>query len=135
MSISYEMPKLYCDGRELGEINFGVDWGNLEYKQSPTYCDDYYRMKTEKMIERVLKKPVTLWFEPLSELEKLSNKISKVVFNDPATIIIWKDGSKTVVKTQGDEVFDKEKGFLMAVAKKLGDNKGNYNNVIKKWCE
>ena len=38
-------------------------------------------------------------------------KIEKVIFNDPATIVIWADGSKTVVKCQEGDVFDKEKGL------------------------
>lgn len=60
--------------------------------------------------------------------------ISKVVFNDPATIVFWADGTKTVVKAV-DEPFDKEKGLTMAICKKIFGNKGNYFNVIKKWTE
>ena len=45
--------------------------------------------------------------------------IDRVIFNDPATIIIWKDGSKTVVKRSEDDIWDPEKGFCMAVIKKL----------------
>lgn len=59
--------------------------------------------------------------------------IKQVVFNSPATIVFWKDGSKTVVKAQNDETFDPEKGLAMAIAKKTMGNKGNYYNEIKKW--
>ena len=45
--------------------------------------------------------------------------IDRVIFNDPATIIHWKDGSKTVVKRSEDDTWDPEKGFCMAVIKKL----------------
>lgn len=45
--------------------------------------------------------------------------IDRVIFNDPATIILWKDGSKTVVKRSEDDIRDPEKGFCMAVIKKL----------------
>ena len=45
--------------------------------------------------------------------------IDRVIFNDPATIIYWKDGSKTVVKRSEDDVWDPEKGFCMAIIKKL----------------
>ena len=45
--------------------------------------------------------------------------IDRVIFNDPATIILWKDGSKTVVKRSDDDIWDPEKGFCMAVIKKL----------------
>lgn len=63
-----------------------------------------------------------------------TNEIKEVIFHDPATIVYWKDGTKTVVKCQ-DEEFDKEKGLLAAIAKKVYGNKGNFNNIIKKYCE
>ena len=56
----------------------------------------------------------------------------KVIFNDPATIVFWKDGTKTVVKAVY-EPFDKEKGLAMAIAKKALGNKGKYFNVFKKF--
>lgn len=60
-------------------------------------------------------------------------EIKELVFNDPATIIFWEDGTKTIVKTQNGEAFDKEKGFCMAVVKKLFGNEGNYYNIVDKW--
>ena len=60
-------------------------------------------------------------------------EIKELVFNDPATIIFWEDGTKTIVKTQNGEPFDKEKGFCMAVVKKLFGNKGNYYNIVDEW--
>ena len=58
--------------------------------------------------------------------------IDKVVFNAPATIVFWKDGTKTIVKCGDKEVFDPEKGLAMAVTKKAFGNQGNYYNQIKK---
>lgn len=58
--------------------------------------------------------------------------IRKVIFNDPATIIFWNDGTKTVVKADG-EAFDPEKGMAMAISKKMLGNEGNYYDVFKKW--
>lgn len=60
-------------------------------------------------------------------------KIKNVIFNDPATIVMWTDGTKTVVKCQDDDVFDPEKGLAMAISKKALGNKGNYCNELKKW--
>ena len=40
-----------------------------------------------------------------------SKSIDKVIFNDPATIVFWKDGTKTVVKAT-NEKFDREKGLM-----------------------
>ena len=61
--------------------------------------------------------------------------ISRVIFNDPATIIFWKDGTKTVVKCQDGDTYSKETGLALCIAKKALGNKGNFNNVFKKWCE
>lgn len=60
-------------------------------------------------------------------------EIKNVIFNDPATIVFWEDGTKTVVKCQDGDEFDPEKGLAMAIAKKAYGNKGNYCNKIKKW--
>lgn len=65
----------------------------------------------------------------------LCTTIEKVIFNPPATIVYWTDSTKTVVRTQNDELFDPEKGLAMAVMKKSFGNKGNYYNEVKKWVE
>lgn len=57
--------------------------------------------------------------------------IDRVIFNDPATIIIWKDGSKTVVKRTDDDIWDPEKGFCMAIIKKLY----GHTSFIKRFME
>lgn len=59
-------------------------------------------------------------------------RITKVIFNNPATIVLWADGTKTVVKAQ-NESFDPEKGLAMAIAKKAMGNAGCYYNEFKKW--
>lgn len=64
--------------------------------------------------------------------------IKEVIFHEPATIVKWKDGTKTVVKCQEGDTFDPEKGLAMCFVKKLMGNQGKYNNVFKKnllkWC-
>ena len=59
--------------------------------------------------------------------------IEKVIFNDPATIVYWKDGTKTVVKCQDGDVYDQEKRLAMCVTKKFFGNKGNFNKVFNKF--
>lgn len=56
----------------------------------------------------------------------------RVIYNGPATIVFWADGTKTVVKCQSDDVFDFEKGFLLCVAKKAFGNHGKFNDYIRK---
>ena len=66
-------------------------------------------------------------------LRNKSVEITKVIFNNPATIVIWSDDKKTVVKCSIDEAFDEEKGLAMAISKRVLGNKGNYYNEFKKW--
>ena len=61
-------------------------------------------------------------------------KINDVIFSDPATVVFWSDGTKTVVKTRGGEKYDKEKGLAMAIIKKITGNTSNYYNIFKEWC-
>ena len=60
-------------------------------------------------------------------------KIKDVIFNDPATIVFWEDGEKTIVQCQNGEEFDPEKGLAMAITKKIFGNKHSYYDVFKKW--
>ena len=94
-------------------INFGKRYGG--YGFLPT---DY---TTISMISINQEKP------------RLDLGIKNVIFNYPATIVLWNDGTKTVVKAQGDDVYDPEKGLTMAIVKKLLGNQGNYYNELKKW--
>ena len=63
----------------------------------------------------------------------MRNSIKKIIFNDPATIIIWGNGDKTIVKCGEGETYDPEKGMAMAIAKHFLGDKGNYYETFKKW--
>lgn len=70
----------------------------------------------------------------LRKFHQIMNRksIAKVIFNDPATIVFWNDGTKTVVKAV-NEPFDPEKGLAMAIAKYHFGNGGSYYNVFKQF--
>lgn len=72
-------------------------------------------------------------FECIEVTNHRKDPIKKVIFNDPATIVFWNDGSKTVVKVQNGEHYDKMVGLAMCIAKKHLGNKGNYYEVFKRW--
>lgn len=62
--------------------------------------------------------------------------IDQVWFN-PAkgtTVVRWIDGSKTMVRCQEGETFDKEKGLALCYMKRTLDNKSSFNEILKKWC-
>ena len=50
---------------------------------------------------------------------KIVPSYKKVIFQNPATIIIWSDGSKTVVKCHDDDVFNPYVGYLLCTFKKI----------------
>lgn len=68
----------------------------------------------------------------LVETNKSLPKIKNVIFNNPATIVFWSDGDKTVVKAQNGEPYDPEKGLAMAISKKaLGNDRRYYDEFQK----
>jgi hypothetical protein len=75
--------------------------------------------------QRTLKELLNATWDSKKRLE-----IKKVVCNGPATVIFWKDGTKTVVKCDKDDVLDYEKGILYAALKKLC-NKKEYNDILR----
>jgi hypothetical protein len=73
--------------------------------------------------------------DPLAEAPrtKYIPEIKTVHFNYPATVVIWEDGTKTVVKCQQDDFYSPETGLALCIAKKALGNKSNFNNEFKKW--
>ena len=59
--------------------------------------------------------------------------IVDVIYNKPATIVFWDDGTKTVVKCGEHDKYTGEHGLVMAIVKKLYGNNGRYYDVIRKW--
>lgn len=45
--------------------------------------------------------------------------IKNVIYNRPATIVNWSDGTKTVSKRHGDDDYSPEVGLILCVLKKL----------------
>jgi hypothetical protein len=48
--------------------------------------------------------------------------ITRVIHNNPATIVFWSDGSKTVERTQHGDPYDPNAGLLVCVMKKMIGN-------------
>lgn len=59
-----------------------------------------------------------------------STDIDRVIFNDPATIVFWKDGAKTVVKCHPEDTFDEEIGFMCCYLKRILSSK-EYSKFCK----
>lgn len=57
--------------------------------------------------------------------------IKHVIFNDPATIVTFKDGSRVCVKACAKDKFDKETGLVHAIVKRLYANDIDSNGYMK----
>lgn len=57
-------------------------------------------------------------------------KVKRIIYNDPATIVFWNDGTKTVVKRGPAETFNKYTAFCAALAKKMYGNNSRVNKIV-----
>ena len=56
--------------------------------------------------------------------------VDRVIFNDPATIVFWKDGTKTIVKTMEGRTFNPYEGFCVATTKKMFGSNSAIKRII-----
>ena len=55
----------------------------------------------------------------------------KVIFNPPATICYFPDGTKTVVKCADDEEFVEEVGVMACIIKKLFESRNKFKKLVR----
>ena len=121
----------------IGTQKYAIFWKevhSLTEAAVPILVDIKTRLNSEvkndlyKYVENDIEQTKNLYYG-------LSLSIKDVIFNPPATIVFWMDGTKTVVKDQGEVFYDPEKGMAMAVAKKAFGNQGNYYNQFAKYLD
>ena len=100
----------------------------LSYKDYSRYYKADHDVELDRIFYHILNSRYGIRTATMNDIPEIKN----VIFNPPATIVFWQDGTKTVVKAT-NEVYDPEKGLAMAIAKRALGNQGNYYNVIKKW--
>lgn len=61
-------------------------------------------------------------------------EIQKVIWNKNACVVIWEDDTKTVVKCQEGDAWNKESGLMAAFSKKLFGNDNTFNKIINRYC-
>lgn len=119
---------------------------NLKYREYQDQNDDAVYNIDESSIYPNMIKPADLSTFYRTDLFKIMERrinemknnyrvpqIKDVIYNDPATIVLWTDGTKTVVKCGDYDIYDPEKGLAMAIAKKTLGNQGNYYETFKRW--
>lgn len=148
--------KPFAETRSDAWVNTGVNIAEVMEKLRKQYANDTISLKakiatldevnkngTKVQYVDYCKADVENTLEAYGRIHRMSGpypwgwnipEIDNVIFNDPATIIFWKDGTKTVVKAEGED-FDPEKGLAMAISKKALGNQHEYYDVFKKWLK
>ena len=122
--------------KHIGTQNYAVNWKeahSLTEAAVPILVDVRSRINS---VDNVMHNYIVNDIAITKDLhDRMSLTIKDVIFNPPATIVFWMDGTKTVVKDQGEVFYDPEKGMAMAVAKKAFGNQGNYYNQFAKYLD
>lgn len=60
-----------------------------------------------------------------------SMEARRVIYNGPATIVLWADGAKTVVKCDPEDEYDQMLGLALCYMKKaLGNSSRKFNDAL-----
>lgn len=100
----------------------------LQYARS--YMDMSNTRSPGGIVKLVYKMPeVNLGLDRGHGFQKVPH-IDHVKFNDPATIVFWKDGTKTVVKHDGKGRKDKRQAILYAFIRKIYGEGRPYHDIL-----
>ena len=93
------------------------DMKKTSHKDTPLCEENFFKvdMKNPTKIEK--------------NKREISEEIHHIRFNGPATIIFWKDGTKTLSVCSENDVYDREKGVVVAILKKVLGN-SSYNTIL-----
>lgn len=118
----------YVDLGKPIDVTFDCDFlANRKFNatlHAPTVC-----WKTEA-VDRLVKEH---FLNNLHRVPRMGAvpRAEKVILHDPAVVVYWKDGTKTVAKAQ-NERYDPEKGLAMCFVKKMLDMSGMTLTVFNK---
>lgn len=101
-------------------VNASNSWYGDAYNSAMAYSNIKFNAKPSK--------------KPYKQFTLAFPEIDKVIFHAPATVIIFKDGTKSIVKCSEHDEYDQEKGFAMALLKHVLGNK-KYKTLFKKYVK
>lgn len=140
-TIGYKIYDEWCKPLVPYRYSYGTDTGTdpdrtihetWKYKGKNENGEAVYERDNKQM---TIKYDLTKGLQIYSELAMPG--ISKVIFNPPATVVMWDDGTKTVVKakTSGkkkdQDKFSEEIGLAMAIAKKYYGSRSAFQREVK----
>lgn len=79
--------------------------------------------------------PKVLWAEETIAYFQGKSKIKKVIYNGPCTIVIWGDGSKTIVRCMETDEQNDKIGLALCIAKKFLPRKEYRETIVPILCQ
>ena len=61
--------------------------------------------------------------------------IKRVIFSKPKTIVLWEDGTKTIVSCSLHDIYDKRVALMYAMMQKLFGNSTRMHKFFDQYCE
>lgn len=137
-------PTVFDVGRDVKDFDLWVDARSLTHR-FPEKTEIVMGLRSCKTLYQGLKKFQDKQAEDTVEYTKeLRNKligganemknadVKKIIFSGPKTIVLWTDGTKTIVSMSKDELrFDPEAAFCAAYTKKMFGTNSKIKRVIK----
>ena len=116
----YEALKAECYNNEAKRFEFGK-WVFADIKLNYCLMGDIMKINCEWEDKKVgPDNEFNINFNDMVLIkETVDVQPEKVIWNKPATIVYWSDGSKTVVKVRKGDKWDPEKGYAMCIAKRF----------------
>ena len=106
-------------------MSLGVSFGLDGLYVGPATTDMKFNYKAYDQIARSLPNSAAMEI-----FTGYNFKPKKIIVNCPATIIVWNDGTKTIVKCNKDDDYDLTTGILLCFMKKLFGNNNNYHKIL-----
>ena len=104
------------------------EWENI-LKLAPE--DSVIDEEDEKMVA-VYSEGYEAGCKDVGNIIKKSMEIDKIIINGPATIILWKDKTKTIAKAMGGDEMNPSAGIGIAMAKKMVGN-AEFRKILEKY--
>lgn len=133
-------PTAFDVGRDVKDFDLWVDARSLTHR-FPEKTEIAMGFRSCKTLYQGLKKLQDGQSEYTKELlnkliggtDEMKNvDVKKIIFSGPKTIVLWSDGTKTIVSMSKDETnFDPEAAFCAAYTKKMFGTNSKIKRVIK----
>lgn len=65
----------------------------------------------------------------------VDNAIKQIIFSGPKTIVLWKDGTKTIVTCGEGDQYDPYVGFCVAVTKKMFGSTSKVKKILNQYTK